>query len=82
MVDLSKMKSKYHIVEKPFIFAFQNVNKVFYSKCKNDDNWSIIVHAPQGITTQEKALKAPKEFQCALDENPNLKDILVDLEEY
>jgi hypothetical protein len=81
MVDLSKLKTKDRIVDEPFICAFQNVKKVFYSKCLNDGNWSIVVHAPKGMTTEVDALKAPKEFQSALDDNPNLKDLLVDLEE-
>jgi len=79
MVDLSKLKSEDHIVDEPFKCGFQNVKKVFYSKCINNGNWSIVVHAPKGMTTEVVALKAPKDFQSALDDNSNLKDLLVDL---
>lgn len=62
MVDLTKMKSKDHINDEPFVCAFQNVKHVFFSKYIGNANWSVVLHSPKHLTTHANALKAPTEF--------------------
>jgi len=70
MVNLTKLKSKDHINDEPFVCAFQNHKQVFYAKSPKDGPWSIIMYSPKRLTTSVDDLEAPREFQSALDDNP------------
>lgn len=63
LVDLTKLKSKDHMNDEPFVCGFQNLKQVFYS---------VVLNSPTRLTTSIDELEAPTKFQYALDDHPNL----------
>ena len=81
LVDLTKMKTKDHMNDEPFVCAFQNLKQVFYSKYINNEQWSVVLNSPRRLTTSIDNLEAPTKFQSTLDDNPNLRLFLDHLDE-
>ena len=80
MVDLTKLKSKDHMNDEPFVCAFQKLKQVYYTKSPNNAQWSVVLYSPKRLTTTVDDLAAPIEFQSILDDNPELKKFLDFLE--
>ena len=81
LVDLTKMKSKDHMNDEPFVCASQDLKQVFYSKYINNEQWSVVLNSPRRLTTSIDDLEAPTMFQSALDDNPNLRLFLDNLDD-
>lgn len=80
LVDLKKMKSTDHMNDEPFVYAFQTLKQVFYSKYINNELWSIL-NSPRRLITSIDDFEALKKFQSTLDDNPNLRLFLDYLDE-
>ena len=65
-----------HINDEPFVCVFQNHKQVFYAKILKDGSWYVVMYSPKRLTTSVDDLEAPREFQPALDDNPELKKFL------
>lgn len=77
LVNLTKLKSKDHVKDEPFVCASQKIKQVFYSKYLNNDPWSVVLHSPQRLTTEVDKIEAPVEFQSILNDNPKLRELLI-----